>query len=642
MGKLSLAAIKILGALFLYCFSCLGWGLWIQRYLGINRNAPADRISAINEIASGFLLGLGFLSVVWLALGLSGLFDLGEVVPVLLIGISMSSLTIRWPSLTRELREHLKELRNESWPLQVLVGVVCVWALYGIVSIARPLSGDSMFFHMLIPKVMATSHRLSVSGLNPTMACLGLLGEMHYAGLMLVGRADSAQLLSWPTYLASAVMFGGCCRKLGLGTQGLWIALAAFFSSTAMIAWVGEGKIELFPCAMGIAAYFWMVIFLESQSARAALLAGLFVGWGIVGKLSYGLTLLPGILVMVAWSFFSASTYRKPFIFLLRSMVPISAGMFLAGLSTVIKNALLLGAPLAPFYPNSEKYFSWVKDPWYGPSTILHIKLTYPFAVTFGQYFAEYGNLSPIVLAFLPLSFFLSVPKPILRSKLIPLTLGAWVSIFLYTRSSPDKVVTRYFLASLIMCIPLAARAAENASLKLKSRTLDFVLLGACGLTLLSVISWSRALYFVGDAFAIFTGAARTCDSKPVWCAPMEAINSTAAYGERVFSTTEYLFYLRGDLIQCAGTPQWEEQNYNSQNFWGFLNQRGFRYLVVDRGTGSGKFLDSLLKNTPSGVEAQPLFESNLLASYRLRFTHSEARLTCAQKKRGEWAIEEL
>ena len=645
-------AVRILGPLLIYCFSSTGWGAWTQSHL----KPPKAKVSALAEVSTGFLLGQGLLAAVWLLLGLVHQFKLSIVLPVLSIGILLLlKLRVTGAIAAFEIKEHFKQIRRESWPWQLLAASVVLWALYGIVSVARPLSGDSMFFHLVIPKVMAASHRLTLYGFSPTMASLGLLGEMHYALLALLGSLEAAQLSSWPTYLVCGIILGSSLKILGARTRGVWIGLVALFSSTAALNWVGEGKVEIFPCAMALAAFFWALAVQLTPTRRSAFLIGLFSGFAILGKLSYLLTFLPGICVLIGWPWLGKiKIINKKIIsfeigFLVRQTFAFLWGTILVLIPNILKNKVFLGDPLAPFLPRGGKYFSWINEAWYLPETIRHIKIFYPFALTFGQYFAEYGNLSPLVLAFLPLSLLLPRPADFRQSRVVPVTLAAWIPIFLYACTSPDKLVTRYFLAALVMCIPLAAISAEAALFSFRSKWVDGIILSACFLTLISVIDWSQSYIFsASDALDVFKRGNQHCEMNPGWCEVMEPINLQAAEGSRVLSSTEYIYFLRPDLIQCAGLNSAVAELFSEKTAEKRLlklREMGFTYLIVDLGTGSGLQLRDFLSTVPpAGVKIEKIYEKNKLSAFKLEFNddlpkfRESSPLACVQHG-GAWEL---
>ena len=225
-----------------------------------------------------------------------------------------------------------------------------------------------------------------------------------------------------------------------------------------------------------------------------------------------------------------------------RSLLPlISAGLIfsvfvLIGLAPqFIKNGVLLGAPLAPLGTTNIDWL--MRERWYDATTVSHIRFLYPFVLTFGEYFAQYGQLSVLVLAFLPLALFLRRPETYRRSPLTAVTAAAWVAIAGWAGFQGDKVVTRYLLPVLLLCIPLAAAAAEHVTKRsFRPCALGVAVIAACFATLYITAHFSTGLYFFPwETARIAFGLAQPCDRGLQWCAPMDVINRVAPEGARVF-----------------------------------------------------------------------------------------------------------
>jgi len=127
----------------------------------------------------------------------------------------------------------------------------------------------------------------------------------------------------------------------------------------------------------------------------------------------------------------------------------------------LIKNGVLIGAPFAPLGTVNTDWL--VEERWYDAETVKTHRLLYPFVLTFGEYFAQYGQISVLVLAFLPLALFLRRPASFWQSPLRPITVAAWVAIAGLGGLSGRQGRPALFLAALLLCIPLAAAGAERS-----------------------------------------------------------------------------------------------------------------------------------------------------------------------------------
>src|SRR5262249_37402427 len=148
-------------------------------------------------------------------------------------------------------------------------------------------------------------------------------------------------------------------------------------------------------------------------------------------------------------------------------------------------------------------------------------------------YFAQYGQLSPLVLGFLPLALFLRRPERVAESPLTAMSVAAFAAIAFWAVTFGDKVVPRYFLPALVLRIPLAARAAENVT----DQSFRPRYLGVAVISFSLAVLWLTArfsmsfLFDAPKAFRAVLGTAPACERAYDWCRPMTAVNLAASRG---------------------------------------------------------------------------------------------------------------
>jgi hypothetical protein len=602
------------------------------RFLG-SKSDNVTQFSAGTALTSAFLLGQGVLGNLWLLLALGGWFA-----PWVVMGVVISSViggsAFAWPYISQficQMRSVWHDLRGDTWGWQLIAFITCCMWLAGATSIGRPLAGDAAAFYMALPKVIAASHRLAPLPGYEAFTQVGLQGEMHYAALMALGSPDAAQLFAWVTMLAGAVMLLAIGSQIGLGRRGQWIALTCVFTSSSVIWLSGDGKVDLFAAALGLAAYYWALQVWHGEHPLPLRLTGLFAGFAVVAKLSYVPVLLPGIGVLVLWKFIASLRSRAALISSSLSALSLLAKtgfwMVLAILPHLIKNYMLFDNLLAPF---STSGASWADQTWFRPETTRHILLTYPLALTFGQYWAQYGNLSPLVLAFLPLALLLPKPRFSLNSPLLAITLASLLGLISWMIIRPSLLSPRYILATLLMFIPLAARSAEYVSRTDSERRFLHASVMACiFVTLVTVgLYFLNVVFFPLNTKHYLTGSMSQCERDGAYCRAMTALNNEAEPGTRVFLASWYRYWLRPDLLQCLSGAtdyssvkgQTSEDTMSSEAHWLAIYERGFRYLLADKSSFS-VLIDNLdIAHPPPWLEIVPLFEEGHLAVYRLEF----------------------
>ena len=250
-------------------------------------------------------------------------------------------------------------LRRESIGIRLLALGVTLWIALGVTGLGSSMSGDSLALHMMIGKLVAASGMLERHWFQNANESYGLVGEMTYAALMQIANQDAAQIFTWVANLAGAMVLVGICDKAGLGLRGKIFALAMMFSSTAVLAWIGEGKIDLFASSLGLAG---VALLVPSRSGmpiarRDLMLSGLLIGFAITCKLILGFCLAILSAILLGWTVFgqlaASLRARAPFFRAVVAPTVISGCIFafsvVLGLAPhLVKNGVLLGMPLAP------------------------------------------------------------------------------------------------------------------------------------------------------------------------------------------------------------------------------------------------------------------------------------------------------
>lgn len=637
--------ITIPAILALYSAACLCLGSLTVRFLSGKAPVPC---SAVTTLTSAFLLGQGVFANVWLLLSLWGSFS-AAIVWAGVISAIAGRVVFIWPNLVasiQQFRDVWVDLRRESWGCRLVALMTVLLILAGFTSLGRPLEGDAAAFYMALPKVIAASHRLAPLPGHDAFTQVGLQGEMHSAALMAMGSGDAAQLFAWPTILAGALLLAAIGSKAGLGRRGQWIVLASVFTSSAVIYLSGDGKVDLFAAALGLAAYFWAMRTGEGQDRLAIPLAGLFTGLAVVAKFSYLPVLLPGVAVLILWKLVAdfKEKRRLGFFCLRVGSILLQTGfwMALAVIPHLLKNYALFGNPLAPF---SSSGMGWAGQKWFAAETTQRIVLTYPLALTFGQYWAQYGNLSPLVLAFAPLALLLPRPSSFLGSPLAAITLAALTGLGCWVILNPSLLSPRYILSTLLVFIPLAARGAEYVSvLDTGPRWLGGSVLGCIFVTQVVVGTYfSGQVFFLSGTKRYLTGRMSQCDRDGEYCRSLTALNEQAEPGDRVLLAAYYRYWLRPDLLQCVSTEDElkDLRERSPEAFWLGAREGGFRYLAVDR-TTHGSLMENLkIENLPIWVSVALTYEKGNLLIYLLAFNDPPVRpvAECRQARPPAWDL---
>jgi len=638
-------ALSVFSQLLFYSFACLGLGEILLNLL--SKNNQKNRASSGIYLATAYLLGQGLLANFWVLLAIYSRFIPMIVIPTIFI-LSICGTVLSYTDIIGLLHKIKTNPREYSWTWRVLISLIIILVLAWITSLGRSTIGDGSSFYLAIAKVIANSHRLQPLPGYEDLTSIGLQAELHFAALMLLGSPGAAQVFAWPIFLAGAVMLLALSRKAGVTWRGQWFILAMLFTSTAVTELSGSGKTDLFATSLGFAAYFWATEIRNEKKTMAAWLTGLLMGLTLIAKISYILTFIPSMAVFIIWSYFTnpSKPEKKPV--LLSRIIPLTAlilvGTTIALTPHFIKNYVLFDNALAPL---NEKSSGWQDQSWNGPETTRRILATLPFSLTFGDYYAQFGNLSPLFLMFLPLIFLTPKPKYIFKNQAVIITLSTLIGLTIWFIFRPTVFAPRYFMACLlILSIPIAG-SAEYLTLG-KSRFFKIMIPATTILVLLSSGLYNlNKVFFPKETFKYLTGRMSECDKALDYCSALNQINQTTKPGDRLFTDTVFRYWLRTDLIECALTKN-EVDAYRElespKQRWAFIFGRGFTYIPIFY-TGNqiqNTILDDLnyVPNWLSISRINNIYDDkNYLIQLAARDLNHHAVVKCGQVEPPSWEL---
>ena len=564
----------------IYTLSCASIGVGLLRVIGISKARWCD-FSTAAVLATVLLLGQGLLASTWLALGLAGKFSISIIVALLvlclLIGIAILRMEI--VAISRRLwSQTFSHLFGLPVPIMILAVstllVVCVLGIFNTILPVRFGAGDGIFFYMVLPKVMAASQQLfPIAGYEYTHGVSGFLGEMHHAALLALNGEQAALLFVWVTTLSMIALLVGLCGHLGVGRIGKWIAVAMMLSSTAVSFYLIDGKVDLFASAMGMAALYW-ALQAERRDVRVAAicLAGLFTGLAVVGKATYLLAVALPVVVLLLWN--GACDMKNIALFTACAALPF--------LTHITKNFIFFTEPFAPFlFIDPQVGAAYRSQAYWNPLMVTRqIQLTYPLALAYGDYLFQYGNISGLYIAMVPLALF--VPGQLWRrhKQLVRFTIVVLATVIISAVTQASFFAPRFILPALLALTPVLAFAAEHVF----KASAEYI--------------WFRAIVVICVVIALIGYSTIEQDFKRVLrykihgngicdlegfplpeCHDMLALNGLAVSGDRIFTTNLYNYWLRSDLIQCLANADELRLLSGSVNDVERLHDLGFKYI---------------------------------------------------------------
>jgi hypothetical protein len=576
----------------------------------------------------GYFVGQAVLAVLLLVLALTGGFSTQVVFWLLLAGAAP------FPWLLWRARSEWGDYLRRLWsgfskapiPWQILTAMVVGLFLYGFGLLGAMPAGDARAFYLPISKTTAHAQQLLPLPVFETFtASVGLYAETLIAALIRLGLPyHLTRLYSWINFLPTLVLLWGLARIIGLSRRAQLLAVCVALTSSTAIVLGADGKTDLFAvgpalasCVIGLAAW-------KLQSGWGVhFLAGLLCGYAIVLQSSLLLVLLPTLVILIKWPQWTDLAARKGWAIKPRiaafnrrdalDLGVVGFGLILMLTPHIAKNILLGGPVFGLDVADTTSYSA---------ATIGRLVLTYPLALTYGRYWAQYGHLSPLVLAFLPLLLLLPRPASWRNSALGAITVATAAGLVLWVALMPAVLMPRYILAALLLLgIPTAA-AADAFSRRTRTTGLIVILatavtilytptqLGTWGTAIDWKNTWEQLTHPLDDRLAArddgLYQAAHVINS---------AAESSPTAAGRVMISSWYRVWLNADLLLHANTDQETRDIAESTNPWTLLRAHDFRFVMLDKrypGT------DALLKTLPPDSDLRLLYQDKTHAAYEI------------------------
>lgn len=641
----------------IYTFACLSLGARVQSLI-LRRSIDNWREENIyGYFASAFLLGHGLLGLVWTLIGTAGWFSV-EIVGLvtglaLLSGVRLAAGLSR--DLGRQARWHLVSLwKHEPIGWIALAGLTILLALlYALLALMPPQHVDALAFYMPLPKLIGETGTLMAVPNFEAFSRIPLMAELHFAALFTLESMQAAKLFVWVVTLAGVLMFIGLMRDLGLERRIRWLALAAVFSSTVITNLIWNGKVDLFGMGLALAVFYW-TLQMNGDPRRDRMLivlVGLFAGLAIVAKYTYIVFLPVCTIILVAWRYLSlrdnGPLLRKENLRgLFGTMVILGITAFAPAIPHIIKNTVVFNEPLAPLIGTG---FETSQGDWYVTSVVARIIATYPVTITYGSYPGQGGRLSPIILALLPLVLLLLRHRIDFKSKWVQLGGTAIVGIVLWMAMLPSVFAPRYYMPLLLVYI-LVVLAGFARLQELLPRP-DSLRVGVVVMSLIVLLVNVDSLRSESIAALRYaTGTAGECETDHLpsntICQMSEILNEDAAEGDRIYTVTFSIYWLRTDLMQCiigsADSQVTDIGDREIDEIWHHLAERNFRYMMIDRQVYSEFFDDMDPTLAPEGVEVETLFLNGFGALYRIEGeVRRNSQVECREVEEAIWKVED-
>ena len=632
-------ALVVLG---LYAAACTGTGMLALR-VAAGRARFQSCAQELPLIASAFVLGQAIVAMLLLAMALAGVLRVPALLALLAAGLGALAwqLGATAPRLRAQAQALLEWRREQPLLLQgvVVVALACAAAFFVAAWVAPPI-GDAEAFYVTYARIIATSGRLEpMPGLYEAFSPIGLVGEMHLAALLSLSGIGAAKGFVWLIGLALACLLANLCAAAGAGRVGQLAAFVLLLSSSAFTYHLFDGKVDLFAAALALLAIRWaLAADIPGLRPVALSIAGFAGGFAVVAKFSYAIAFVPSLCLLIAW---------REWLRTGSPLAVVQAGAIVGGAAVVAviphlaKNALLFGAPLAPFFGAGEGQ-DWLQQVWFGPEDTRWIVSTYPLALVFGRYPMQGGNLSWLWLSLLPLAALLPRPERWWRSVVVQLTVVGLLGAVLWVALRPSVIAPRYLLATLLLLFPLAVLALEQVlRVDRPPRWFSAALAAAATGALLMFVY--PALSALRAAPALVLGHAHPCALASAYCAPLLQLNREAAAGDRVWIGGYYTYWMRDDLLQCRdrGAETRAQRTLKGPGTdWETLIREGFRWVLIETASHRADLAALESVPLPAGVSTRVAWRDDAVVLLEIVAGNAQAQRRCRQLAPGYWRPE--
>lgn len=505
------------------------------------------------------------------------------------------------------------------------------------------ISYDSTALYFSDSKLTALSNHLSFFQ-NDGFVVSSIHTGILYTALIQVAGDQAARFLSWINGALIILISMALADELGLSHKAKLITFVLLVTSTAFMDPFGDGKIELAATLPAITAIFWLVKAERDYHFKSYLFAGIFAGFSIISR-PYNLVLLGGI---IALFFFINKTALLPRV---KNYIILLVPIFIMLTLHLIANWLILGDALAPLNNTTKvnpEIWQWSG---FDPKNIWLARLSFPLVATFLNTPQSMGNITPIILIFLP-TFFRKQTRENLKlsHELKKISLASLFILTLWIMIYFTIFEIRYVFFLWIM-IYLAA--AEFIHISLENMDLPSQKIYSGAIVLLLIYIFVRNIFVAVDAYApIDKNGAPQCNDSP-FCAYLSPINENAKQGERVLGLSAFRYYFRPDLFACSSNAAdylliQNALEKSDESFWAEVHKQGYTYIAYEENYATRHLnIDFLpvLKSAPKWIKLEKLSETfnGYFSTYKIEYINPPNLINkkCINNN-GIWLIQDI
>lgn len=586
-------------------------------------NKQANLLSKLATSTTQFIIGHSLYSIAFIVLASRYELAAFHVLAMISIGLVLSIKHLKIPKRDNWLQILPKEKMGRAFFWLAIVLLVATLLL----SSAR-ISYDSSAIYLSNAKITAENEQIKYFT-GDAFLTSAFQSTIHFTALILVFGDQSARIFSWICGLAILIFSVAIGETFGASKTAKTIHVILILTSTAFLDLLGDGKVDLISTAPAMGAIYWLILWKQEKgehNPKLLLMIGCLAGFSISAR-PYNAFLL-GIFVVLYLTWHGLTTQgtaSSRFSAFLKHLTWVGIGVIVIGLIHLGENILIQGNPLA--FLNSISKINAETGPWDNdPDIMMTLRLLYPFAATFRNTPQSLGNISPLVIGFVPAVLISAVRKNTTISRELKavtaiaiITIILWISIFF------TIVEIRYVLFVWIL-IFLPVAGVITSVINDTDRIFK---------TLASGSIFALLLFFIIRTFLISTVAYSPIDkqgnpqcSNFILCDFLKDINRSADQGERVLTLNAFRYYLRTDLFACSTSNTeysvlQDLSRRSNELFWEEVYRLGYKYIAYEKEYTTRHLQLGFIPspdNTPDWIRLERIdqYETDIVAAYKI------------------------
>jgi hypothetical protein len=634
---LSGAALAVVYSVAVVAFGCLIIDIVFRRP---EREYIIDRIGSAALLWLAFIMGQGFVGLLWFGLAMGGILHEAYVWALCILGWCYSvaagstvkrevvRILQRMYAMVVSIKEH-----DQLAYLGIAIALVSIGLLWGIVVLVPPDNYDAAVWYLTVAKVVAFTHTVEFQPfVIPHAALYPLQIEMHWAALFTISNETAVTVWDYLCALSFLYGVGWLARSLTSSKKVGIVAALFIFSSSGFYNLIGAGKTDIAAAQYGVAAFLWLTLW-SGVGRKAIVGAGLCAGWTIAARYT-NVIVIPALVIFLGHLIYKANRgtssqhnfkeWGKTWL-----IATMECGVYCAivVVPMLIKNWLLVGCPLAPLVgcANSFWYYSAVDGDRTNLATV--DLLLYPFVWTYKHLDSSYGNISPLYVgSLLPL---------VLAYRHVPLTedarmagIAGLLSIVTWLCIKPLVLYTRWlFIPMALLAVPLSAILVVLTSQSNNFRFPRQLVKTALYTVVLFLFFQTRAaLHGIRYLASMDSRAQRYSTTAASDYGIIKWLNAHVEPGERVAMKDwrGYKYLVHPDILlnsESAEELQWLHERGNTASLaqlHQFYVQHGFSYIIRNK-----QWRHTISRASEKDLQIEAIYTGDTNSIFQLRSINS-------------------